>query len=135
MKTIVEVCKASGINFPLLYTHTIDMAIKSLNKEDAITATGGYKDGTYFSLGQAMREVVSQRAEEICIANRMLSPVLNKKFAASKQELRIVLVKGKDNYPRTILAVFNFLENHSLPTSKSNGFLSKNETSFVTDGE
>ena len=33
IKTMVEVCKASGVNFALLFTHTVDMAVNILNNE------------------------------------------------------------------------------------------------------
>lgn len=30
VKTVIEVCKVSGVNFPLLCTHTIDIAIDNI---------------------------------------------------------------------------------------------------------
>jgi len=63
-------------------------------------------------LNTSTRELVNERAEEIFIATRMLLLASNKKFAASKQELKNDLVKGKDNYPRTITNMLNFLDTH-----------------------
>ena len=95
IKTIVEVCKASGINFPLLCTHTVDMVMATLSADGTIVHQGKYKDGGYFKLTEDHRDLVNEKAEEIFIATRLLSLSLNKKFGASKQELRNDLVKGK----------------------------------------
>ena len=114
VKTIVEVCKASGVNFALLCTHTVDMAITQLHKESKLSTAGKYKDGRYFDATDAERALIDARAEEICIATRLLSLASNKKFAPSKQELKNDLVKGKDNYPRTVAGVLKFLSFHNL---------------------
>ena len=39
MKTMVEVCKASGVDYSLLFTHTVDMAVNMLNNEGEISLT------------------------------------------------------------------------------------------------
>ena len=63
----------------------------------------------------------------------------NKNFAASKQELRNDIVKGKDNYPRTVVGVLKYLQFHSLYVDTLNvtPVLSGNkkhlEIAFVTD--
>ena len=93
IKTIVEVCKTSGVNFALMCTHTVDMAISTLAKEGLISKRGKFKDRTYFDLNDAERELVNNKTEEICIATRLLSLSSNKKFSTSKQELRNDLVK------------------------------------------
>ena len=112
------------------------MEMKITKTEGTIIYTGArYKDGSYFKLNKASIEMIDERAEEICIVTRLLSLSSNKKFSASKQELKNDLVKGKDNYPRTIPAVLNFIENHSLASNKSNAHIPKNETAFVTDGD
>ena len=95
IKTMVEVCKASGVNFALLFTHTIDMAVSILNNEGEISLTGKYKNGIYLKLNDNERELVNDRADEICITTSFLSLSSNKKFSASKKELRNDLVKGK----------------------------------------
>lgn len=138
IKTIVEVCKASGVNFALMCTHTVDMVISTLAKEGLISKGGKFKDGTYFDLDNAERELVNDKAEETCIATRLLSLSSNKKFSASKQELRNDLVKGKGNYPRTVSGVLKYLHFHSLrdnmeaevPVQSSRKHL---ETVFVTE--
>ena len=142
IKTIVEVCKASGVNFSLLCTHTVDMAMSTLIKGGSITVTGSgkFKDGDYFKLTDDHRELVDDKAEEIMIATRLLSLSSNKRFAAIKQELRNDLVKGKDNYPRTVPGVLKFLQFHSLhtnaeePQNVSGKHRKQFETAFVTDG-
>lgn len=84
--------------------------------------------------------MVDQLAEEICIATRLLSLASNKKFAASKQELRNDLVKGKDNYPRTVAGVMKFLQfhnlkaNNDLPSPQTPG-KKEVETAFITEGD
>ena len=57
VKTVVEVCKASGVNFPLLCAHTVDMAFKILHEETALKDDNNdalplqkYSDGDYFKL-------------------------------------------------------------------------------------
>ena len=82
VKTMVEVCKASGVNFALLCTHTVDMAVNMLHNEGEISLTGKYKDGIYLQVNDDERELVNDRAEEICIATRLLSLSSNKKFSA-----------------------------------------------------
>ena len=86
VKTMVEVCKTSGVIFALLCTHTVDMVVNMLHNEGEISLTGKYKDGIYLKLNDDERELVNDRAEEICIATRLLSPSSNKKFSASKQD-------------------------------------------------
>ena len=87
---MVEVCKASGVNFVVMCTHTVDMAMATLVKDRAITTTAGatYNKGDYFKLSDADRELVNEMVEDITIATRLLSLLSNKKLSASKQELR-----------------------------------------------
>ena len=33
VKTVIEVCKASGVNFPILCTNTVGMAMKGLRDD------------------------------------------------------------------------------------------------------
>ena len=96
---MVEVFKASGVNFPLLCTHMMDMAMKQLHSDGKINSSGLYKDNTHLHLDKAGRGRVNNLAEEICISTRLLSLASDKKYGASKQELKNNLVKGKDNYP------------------------------------
>ena len=142
VKVLVRVCKVSDVNFPMLYTHTVDMAMamKTLHSEGETTSRGNYKDGSYFKLPNNERELVDERAEEICIATRLLSLSSNKKFSASKQELCNDLVQGKDNYPRTVTGVLKYLRFHSLSagTVSINQHASNTkqlETAFVTEGD
>ena len=140
MKTIVEVCKTSGVNFALLCTHTVDMAMTMLENESIIVHKGTYKDGGYFKLSEEHRGFVGERAEEICIAKRLLLLSSDKKFAASKQELRNDLVKGKDNYPRTVSGLIKYLKFHRLHTSMNVSTplttgKKQLETAFATNGE
>ena len=90
------------------------MVMMMLRKEGIIVYKGNYKDGGYFQLREEHRELVDERAEDICIATRLLSLSSNKKFAASKQELHEDLVKGKNNYPRTLSGVLKYLKLHTL---------------------
>ena len=107
-KTVVEVCKASGINFAVMCSANVDMAMSSLQQ------SGTYKDGSYFALDPSIRKQVDEKAEEICLATRFLSLSSDKLHRQSKQELKNDLVKGDDKYPRTIAAALNFLQYHSL---------------------
>ena len=84
IKTIVEVYKANGVNFALMCTHTVNMAISTLVKEGLISKGGKFKDGTYFDLDNTERDLVHDKAEDICITTRLLSLPSNKKFSASK---------------------------------------------------
>ena len=112
-----------------------------LHTEGEISQTGKYKDGVYFRLNKNGRDIVNDRTEEIDIATRLLFISSNKNFAASKQELRNDIVKGKDNYPRTVVGVLKYLQFHSLYVDTLNvtPVLSGNkkhlEIAFVTDGD
>ena len=109
--------------------------MESLRDDGNAAIVGTYKgDGaaSYFDLNTTNRQLVDNRVEEICIATRVLSISSNKKFSASKQELKNDLVKGKDNYPRTIPGVLNFLANHVLSSNKTS-YTNKNETIFINN--
>jgi len=69
-KTIIEVCKISGINFALLCMANVDMANKMLNDTVKVTTTVMYKYGTYFQLSTDERKLVDDQAKEICLATR-----------------------------------------------------------------
>ena len=63
----------------------------------------------------------------------------NKKFSVNKQELQNDLIKGKDNYPRTVAGVLTYLNFHSLNANDDRGGISngssikKQETAMVND--
>ena len=48
-RSMVEVCKASSINFALLCTANVDMAMEALHEKGKISMKGSFKDGTYFN--------------------------------------------------------------------------------------
>ena len=54
-KTIIEVCKASGINFSVICCANIDMDFKALQDSNQISSGGTYKGGDYFKLDNATR--------------------------------------------------------------------------------
>ena len=72
-KTMIEICKASGINFAVICSANVYMAMKTLFKAKKITNSGTYKDGTYFKLSDDERKLVDDMAEEICLSTRFLS--------------------------------------------------------------
>ena len=135
-KTFVEVCKANGVNFSVIYSTDVDMAIKVLYKEGKITTDGTYRKGTYFALTTTERALVDEMAEDICLSTRFISLASNKLHAQSKQELKNDLIKGDDKYPRTIAGTITFLQYHSL---RNNNNISQtdrrkelyNETAFA----
>ena len=49
-KSVIEMCKASKVNFALLCTDNIDMSMNTLRNEGKITTTGTYANGDYFKL-------------------------------------------------------------------------------------
>ena len=57
-KTIVEVCKASGIKFSLMCTSNVDMAIKMLSNTGKMITKQTFKDGVYFKLDPNDRKLV-----------------------------------------------------------------------------
>ena len=71
-ETIVEVCRASGINFATMCTANIDTAIKVLYKDEKIAISGEYKDRTYFKMNNDERKLVDNMAEEIYVSTRFL---------------------------------------------------------------
>ena len=113
-KTFVEVCKASGINFTVMCSANIDMAIAEISSTGEMMKTGTYKSGTYFQLKDDEINLVDYRSEEIFLSTRLLFLSSNKLPYQSKQELKNNLTKGDDNYPRTISGCLNFLQHHSL---------------------
>ena len=140
MKTMIEVCNIIGINFELLCTHAVDMIMKALHLESKLSSLGKCKDGPYFKFNDDECILIDNRAEEIFLATRLLS-LSYKIFAASKQELKNDIVKGKDNYPRTIVGVLNYLQFLNLntniqprPTNQSKHQDSL-ETAFAIDGD
>jgi len=64
-KTMVEVCKASGINFALMCTHNINAAMKQLHKDGKITDEGTFEDGTYTALYEDDKKLADCLSEEI----------------------------------------------------------------------
>ena len=72
-KAMVEVCKASGINFALMCTHNIDAAMKKLSKDGSISVSGTYADRTYSGFSEVHTKLVNGVAEEICMLTRFLS--------------------------------------------------------------
>ena len=60
---IVEVYKASGVNFALMCTHTADMAISTLAIEGIISEREKFKDGIYIDLSDAERRLVNDKAQ------------------------------------------------------------------------
>ena len=53
-------------------------------------------------------------SEEICLSTRFLSLASNKLYSVSKQELKNELIKGDENYPRTITSTITFIQYHTL---------------------
>ena len=91
-KAMVEVCKASVINFSLMYTHNIDAAMKKILKDGSISASGTYADGTYSRHNEVHMKLVNDVAEEICLLTRLLSLLNDTLHSASKQELKMIIV-------------------------------------------
>ena len=113
-KTVVEVCKANGVNFSVLCSANVNMAIRILHDQKKIDQMGTYDDGIYFKLSTKDRKFVDAVAEEICLSTSFLSLASNRLHSASKQELKNDLIKGGDNYPRTISNTIAFLQYHTL---------------------
>ena len=133
-RSVTEMCKASTINFALLCTANVDMAIKTLHGQRKVSKSGTFDDGTYFELIVVERAMVDKMAEEICLSTRFLSLSSNALHAGSKQELRNDMVKGEDKYPRTISATLRFLQYHNLrgkQFSKKNAKKLRSETALV----
>ena len=66
-------CKASRINFAVMCSANVDMAMAELYATRAITKQVTYKDGGYFKINETERKLVDDRAEEICLSTRFLS--------------------------------------------------------------
>ena len=129
-KTLIQVCKANNINFALMCTTNIDMAMKQLHSDGKISTSGTFKDGNYFLLSKDDRQLVDDMAEEICLSTRFLSLASDRLHSASKQELKNNLVKGINNYPKTLSATLSFLQYHELrgkPTERK----TRPEVAFV----
>ena len=134
-KTVVEVCKASGINFSVMCSVNVYMVMTSLHKSGIIDNAdfGTYKDWSYFALDPSVRKQVDEKEEESCLATRFLSLLSDKLHRQSKQELKNDLIKGDDKYPRNIAAALNFLQYHSL---RGHGGLPRNQKGTLeTDSE
>ena len=131
VKTLVEVAKASGVNFGLLCTNNIDIAMQSLYDAKDISHGGTFKDDKYHKLDEDERKMVEDKAAEICIATRFLSLSSDKLHSASKQEMKNDVVKGKNNYPTTIAGVIHFLQYHNLKRSSDNNYDKDNDNMLL----
>ena len=77
-------CKASGVNFSMLCTANIDIAMVDLSRSVKIKTGGSFKDGSYFKLDEVDRTLVDKMVEEICLSTRFLSLLSNVVQAARK---------------------------------------------------
>ena len=139
-KSVVEMCKASKVNFALMCTENINLAMETLRDDNKITTPGTYDDGGYFNLSTTERPLVDSMAEEICLSTRFLSLASDRLHYWSKQELVNDMVKGKDNYPRTIAGTLRFLQYHNLrgktvPSNEKGRKPHKNEVVFAQDDD
>ena len=113
-KSVVEMCKASGINFALLYTANVDISMKHLKFTGKIKTGGIFKDGGYFGLNNDDRALVDKMSEEIYLSTKFLSLASEKLHSRSKQELINDMVKGEDKYSRIMASTLRFLKYHNL---------------------
>ena len=113
-KTIIKVCKASWINFALPCTAKIYEAIKVLYAEGKISSGGTFNNGDYYKLSSDDKILVNNLTEDICLSVWFLSLANDKVHGTSIQELKNDMIKGENNFPRTMTGTLNFLEHHSL---------------------
>ena len=71
-KMVVELCKASGVNFSVMCSANVDMAIKTFHASGEISKEGTYIDETYFVLDPDERKLVDNHSKEICLATHFL---------------------------------------------------------------
>lgn len=116
---MVEVCEASGVNFALLCSENVNIAMKKLHADRRISKGGTFQDGTYFELLTSEKNLVNKMAEEVCLSTRFISLTCNEIHSWSKQELLNDMVKGDNKYPQTMAASLHFLQYHTL---RNNGF-------------
>ena len=136
-KSMVEMYKTSKINFVLLYTENIDMALTILRAESKITATGLYNVGAY-RLKESKQVLVDKMVAEIYLSTRFLSLGSDKLHMWSKQELVNNMIKGDDNYPKTMTVTLHFLQYHNLrgkriPSGYKGDKTTGNEATFTQD--
>ena len=62
LRSVVEMCRASSINFALMCIAKIDMAMKEQEKNSKIKRSGTFDDGTYFEIDDADRTLVNKMA-------------------------------------------------------------------------
>ena len=98
----------------MVYTINIDMSIKDLYGKGKIYKDRTYKDGTYFYLSIAKRNLVNKIAEDICLSTRFLLLSCDDIHSRNKQGLKNDIVKGDTKYPRTMAATLHFLQYHDL---------------------
>lgn len=138
-KTIIEVCKVSMVNFVMMCTANVDMAMKTLFNNRKIAKSSSYADRAYVDLTKGERKLVEEMAEEIFLSTRFLSFSSSKLNGASKQEqLNNDLVKGEEKYPRTISNTISFLQHHSLRNRVAyipSGNGTRLEATFTQNGE
>ena len=83
--SIVEVCKASCVNFAILCTSNVDIMIESLHSKGKITKTGKYKDEVYSTLTKEERALVDKTVENFCLETRFLLLAADNLHYKSKQ--------------------------------------------------
>ena len=130
-RSVVEVCKASGVNFALLCTANIDIAIKHLHSNGKISKSGKYSNGVYFNITDNERKLVDKMAEEICLSTRFLALSCDAVHYKSKQELKNDMVKGDNKYPRTMASTLHFLQYHSLRNNNALGEEHRNKVDIT----
>lgn len=94
-RTIMKVCKASGLNFVLMYDAYINMVMEQLYSNRTMSKSGKFKDEVYYTLSGGDRKCVDKMAEEICLSTILLLLHNNKLHYKSKQELKMTRSKVK----------------------------------------
>ena len=82
------VCKASRINFSVMWSTNIDMFLITLHNSKEISSDGTHKASDYFKLDDATMKLVDDKAEEIFLTKRFFSLSSYKLHYDSKQELK-----------------------------------------------
>ena len=98
-RSVVEMCKASGVDLSLLCTANIDMAMKDLFVKSKINLNGSFKYGVYLKLNDDGQALVNKTTEEFFLSITFLLLASNNIYSGSKHELVNDMVQGEDKLP------------------------------------
>jgi len=99
VKTTVVVCKASGVNFSLMCTYTVDMAMEELYNDRLITQSEKYSDGVYFQLNTDEKKLVNRQSRGNLYCHSTAVTSIRQEFFCEQAGTKKRFGEGKGQLP------------------------------------